>query len=422
MSSSMSGGLDPIEEKIIQYVKDNPGKSKSDVVRFLKDRHIAARIATLAHLDKLENHKMIICELENPNSQIYKIYVNKNNKLTSVLVELEEFRAAYLDLLEKSKNIIDKKDYSKEAKIFGFKNTDPAKWEEKDKLRYIMDESEKFGENAKKDFKFLTWRNRSKENLKEIIKQLVETNQKLSEIETKLRSGTDPKREKDIMLKRHKLLSDLEAGIIECKPLLDNAIQSLYDVKNYEVVFLLFQAVLLYYWFVQIIVFRTIFVWPNNIKDSQILSNIYSIVFRIVSEIQVQLLKFFDNNKLGFIQPTSLENIALIIKMIQDGNIKPYYLPQYQMLGMKSEIKSVTNSLLKLHEEIKNYNFIDMSDIEITEDIDKLYEIDNEIKEMLKQVDNSKSIIKIEMSKPEYQNHSQIIRKVVEKIIQLPNT
>ena len=32
--------LNPIEERILQFVKDNPGKSKSDIVRYLKDRHI----------------------------------------------------------------------------------------------------------------------------------------------------------------------------------------------------------------------------------------------------------------------------------------------------------------------------------------------------------------------------------------------
>ena len=46
------------------------------------------------------------CERENPNSQIYKIYINENNKLASVLGELEEFKEAYIKLLEKSEEKI----------------------------------------------------------------------------------------------------------------------------------------------------------------------------------------------------------------------------------------------------------------------------------------------------------------------------
>src|SRR5918995_5291114 len=134
--------LDPIEEKIIQYVKDNPGKSKSDVVRFLKDRHIAARIATLNHIDKLESEKMIRCELENPNSQIYKIYVNEDNKLASVLTELEEFKNAYYTLLQKSKQIMDNKDYS--VKALGITEADPTKWSQTDKDRYLKFEYDRF--------------------------------------------------------------------------------------------------------------------------------------------------------------------------------------------------------------------------------------------------------------------------------------
>jgi hypothetical protein len=222
-----------------------------------------------------------------------------------------------------------------------------------------------------------------------------------------------------LILKRHNILSNLEADILELQPLLDNKIQSLYNVKDYEVVFLLKYAVGIYYWFVEIMVFRTIFVWPNNINDTQTLSNIYSVVFRIISEIQIQLSEFYKTNKIGFIYSDPIENIALNIKLIRELNIRLYYLPQYQILDMKSEIKSVINSLLKLTEEVKNYDFIDMSDIGIgfTDDIDIALEKDEGIKEFLKQIEKTKNITEVKVDSSEYQHDNQMILHAIEKVI-----
>lgn len=54
---------------------------------------------------------MVVYILERPNSQIYNIYINTDNILASVIIELGEFEEAYLNLLDKSKGIIiDSKD------------------------------------------------------------------------------------------------------------------------------------------------------------------------------------------------------------------------------------------------------------------------------------------------------------------------
>jgi hypothetical protein len=415
----MQGAVHPVEEEIIRYVKDNPGCSKSDIVRFIKGKQMMGRPAVLVHIDKLERERMINCELERPNSQIYKVYVNEDNKIASVLVDLEDFKKAYSNLLKKSKERIDNKDYSKVAKLFNLEETDPAKWDEKDRVKYIMTESEKLVKHTHADAEHIMWENRSKENFKKLEKQIEKTYQDCLDIQNELNSETNSKRKNDLILKRHNILSNLEADILELQPLLDNKIQSLYNVKDYEVVFLLKYAVGIYYWFVEIMVFRTIFVWPNNINDTQTLSNIYSVVFRIISEIQIQLSEFYKTNKIGFIYSDPIENIALNIKLIRELNIRLYYLPQYQILDMKSEIKSVINSLLKLTEEVKNYDFIDMSDIGIgfTDDIDIALEKDEGIKEFLKQIEKTKNITEVKVDSSEYQHDNQMILHAIEKVI-----
>lgn len=56
-------------------------------------------------------------------------------------------------------------------------------------------------------------------------------------------------------------------------------------------------------------------------------------------------------------------SIAYIIGLIRDNNLKPHFSPQYYIIDMGSEIKPVANSLLRLGEEIKDHNLIDLEDL-----------------------------------------------------------
>lgn len=380
----MSSDLDPIEEKIIQYVKDNPGKSKSDVVRFLKDRHIAARIATLTHLDKLENKKMIICELENPNSQIYRIYINKNNKLVSVLVELEEFKAAYFDLLEKSKEKINNKDYSADAKALGIKEIDPAKWSKADRLRYF-------------DLKS-TGLNKYEDEKKKIKNQL---SLSLSSYSDSIRD--DSQKEEDLQIWRlltreadrrglgkgvtgnNKEIEMKRSDAIKIKNLIDKWIHRTYDVESYDVIFLTIYPINIFFVFTDIMFLRNIFAWPNNINNKDILSQIYASVNRVISEIQKQLSEYFNTIKLSIVHSDLVKNIAQPFTNIsRDPNYSLIGVDCYQVFGMKSEIHLVINSLRKLSEEIKDYYYLYPNEIFL---IDYHQKSKEEITKLLKHQD-----------------------------------
>jgi hypothetical protein len=123
-------------------------------------------------------------------------------------------------------------------------------------------------------------------------------------------------------------------------------------------------------WFVGIIIFRTIFNWPNDNKEKQTFSGLFSVIFKMISEMGMQLLELFRNNKLRIIAVSPTRSIAYIIGLIRDNNLKPHFLPQYYILDMGSEIKPVANSLLRLSEEIKDHNLIDLEDFENINDFD----------------------------------------------------
>jgi hypothetical protein len=123
-------------------------------------------------------------------------------------------------------------------------------------------------------------------------------------------------------------------------------------------------------WFVGIIIFRTIFNWPNDNKEKQTFSGLFSVIFKMISEMGMQLLELFRNNKLSIMAVSPTRSIACIIGLIRDNNLKPHFLPQYCILDIGSEIKPVANSLLRLSEEIKDRNLIDLEDFENINDFD----------------------------------------------------
>jgi hypothetical protein len=414
--------IHPVEEEIIRYVNDNPGCSKSDVVRFIKEKQMMGRPAVLVHIDKLEREGMIICELEKPNSQLYKIYINKENKITSVLGDLEMFKRVYYNLLQKSKERIDDKDYSEAAKHLGIGEPDPSKWHDEDKLKYLRMESEKHTEHGKTYVKTMIWLDRSKEDIHKLMDKTPDLdelyNKTLGMVE-KLPSESDPNRRRDLILRMNKFLSSVERDINEIRLPLYNHIQSLYNVQDYEVVFLLNYAVYIYYWFVEIMVFRTIFVWPNNTKDKQTFSSVYSIIYRIISEIYLQLVELFRNNKLSVMAVTPTKNIAYIIRLIRDNNLQPDYLGQYYTLNMGSWIKSVANSLLRLSEEINDYDYIDMGNFEFISHLEEIFEISEVYNMFLKFIERSKNITEVEINSPEYRRQSELAMQAVKKLIQL---
>ena len=86
---------------------------------------------------------------------------------------------------------------------------------------------------------------------------------------------------------------------------------------------------------------------------------------------------------------------------------------------MGSEIKSVTNSLLRLGEETKDYDFIDIEDFEHLSDTDEALEMNRVYNTFLRWVEVSKNITEIELNSPEYQRQSEMAMQAVKKIIQL---
>lgn len=89
-----------LDRHILDFVMENPGKSKEDVVRAMEK--FSSRITVLKHIQHLVDNKSIILRREKRNSQIYKIFINIEDIQAALHIELSKFESSYSILLDAS--------------------------------------------------------------------------------------------------------------------------------------------------------------------------------------------------------------------------------------------------------------------------------------------------------------------------------
>jgi predicted transcriptional regulator len=359
-------GLTRVEQEILNYLRDKPGSSKANIVRYLRDKQVASKMTVFQYLKDLENKQMIYGKKERPNSQSFMMYINEDNKLASVLGELEEFEKVYVQLLEKSKQRINEKDYSEQARELGISESDPSKWEESEKASYLKLE--------------LTRMEKSLQNYHDSGSEHTKIHKLFSEIQTKkyVESTIGVDYNKVDKVKLGKAIMDIIEEIISGKRMAEDKeklqfiksviskaysefeadIRILRDARNYEVVFLTFNAIYFFRLLTDIMFYRSVILWPKVIRDKETLHQIYSNVNSKIVEIQLQLSRFFESLKIGFVGSDPAQYVATAKYSIKERDLS-FYLSAYQVLGMQLEIQKVVDSLSNLHDEIKDFGLIE---------------------------------------------------------------
>lgn len=321
----MQQGLSLVEQEILDYIRHNPGRSKADIVRHLRNIQLASRITVLEYIKDLEIKNMIYGKKERPNSQIIMMYINEDNKLASVLIELKEFKEAFIKLLEKSKQKIDSKDYSVDAKALGIKEADPSKWQDLDKQRYFELDRNKMSQFTDQLIK-------NRENYKKLFSK--------SDLQSKDES------------KRKQVLTEIYSTV--------TMIQDHLKIHGEHISFLIFTPVDLFYTMVDLMFYRSVIKWPDQIKDKEMLSQMYFIVYSKIAEIQLELSSFIKSIKVwGPDEP-----IKIIVKGRSFRHLGIWaYVDTYYTLNMRTEIKGVLDSLIKLNEDIKELKLFELDTV-----------------------------------------------------------
>jgi hypothetical protein len=99
--------------KVLQYIRKNPDCSKENVARGMNGD--PSRITVRNILTKLEQEKMIVARKDKPNSQIYKLSINEESSIVSVIQDLDDFKKVFFTLIDKTNQKF--KDIENETKI-----------------------------------------------------------------------------------------------------------------------------------------------------------------------------------------------------------------------------------------------------------------------------------------------------------------
>lgn len=390
--------MSPAEQKIVKYITDHAGCSKAAIVRHMENAGPVSRITTLNYIGNLEAEKIIICSLEKPNSQIYRVYINEDSKVASLLGELEEFKEAYVNLLKKSRDIINNKDYS--SKTLGITEPDPTKWSESDRRRYSnleYDKLVKFNEITSKNLTLHRELRKIRENNiidlierhhDEIEKEVTQTMKEKSQEPQRLNRVSHIIKEAKTTLTHYfnELSQNLEEQITVIKVERDIS-KSLTG----EIYHMAFGPVILFYAMTDTIFYRSMR-WSSfetginkEDRDEEFLPQLYSIVYRKISEIQLELSRFLRSIKFE----SDFNNI-----MVRGRTNKVLFglgtlIGLYYDVNMKSEIQQVINSLTTLNKEIKDLNVLRLDDRSSNEryrDIIKTMEDSRNMKENLARI------------------------------------
>jgi hypothetical protein len=369
------------ETFFLNYLRTHPGSSKEDIVRATRGN--PSRITVLKILKDMEDKKQIIARKDKPNSQIYRLYVNNNNKISSVIGELEEFKKAYLYLLQNSKQRIAKRDFSTISKALEISKTDPSKWQDSERKRYMAFEMERMQQ--------------SKEDLKSTARKILDSAQRIegfqeevNALTSKMISDGPPYMPPNNLIR---VVSDYIIKLNRSKSEVIKMISSWHSIYDCEISLLTQGAIILFYAMTDTMFYRSTMIWPSLVADKETLLELYSIVHTKIVEMQMQLSEFLQSNKIILIA----DPVGYIIRnrdMATDENMSSFVLCYY-ILEMKSEIKPVLDSLLKLNKEIEDLRYpkfyssvskISFAIFETDKTLSKVQELLKKMKDNLKAV------------------------------------
>jgi len=92
------------EKAILNYIKQNPNKSKQDIVNKFKSSY--SRVTVFKILDSLSKYEMILVSQDPENRQTHKIVFNERSLLLGLMRETDQLKHAFFNVLNKLQAIV----------------------------------------------------------------------------------------------------------------------------------------------------------------------------------------------------------------------------------------------------------------------------------------------------------------------------
>lgn len=92
------------EKEILDFIKENPGKSKEEIIRHFKDKSETngySRNPMYKTFDTLKKYNLIVIRKNPNNKQTNSIFINDNNLLNDLIQDIDFVKIQYLELLNR---------------------------------------------------------------------------------------------------------------------------------------------------------------------------------------------------------------------------------------------------------------------------------------------------------------------------------
>ena len=179
-----------------------------------------------------------------------------------------------------------------------------------------------------------------RERLDKVSKESIELGERLEKLR---KETTDDMRDQIVEIEE---MEEKQGQIIKELDDLDREF-----VKNVSL--LTFGPIELFYMVVDSVFFRSIIVWPNKIKDKEeVLAETYSITYKKITEIQLELSKFFESIVIIKFTYSTIETLVKARYSLH-GDLR-FFVGMYGERGMDSEIQCITDSLVRLNKGMEN--------------------------------------------------------------------
>ena len=248
----------------------------------------ASRVVVFRIISELV--KEWVVENKARNRRDSSLYLKEDNLLLKLQQELDQFEKAYLNLLDKSKERIDKKDFTTIAKIIVLSSPEPKKWNDEDRLKFHKYEQDNILDYIINSNEFIELNKKIKEyhSKKDIQKLLNNINsylklsKNLSVMQKmdlgSLRGKLDEFRENTMKLKQYYSKLDYEEW-----------------AKDFEFDVIIITLTQLFFLLSDILFYRLTFIWSKNIQDKYLLHQLSILVFDKISKINSKLSEYINS-------------------------------------------------------------------------------------------------------------------------------
>lgn len=94
-------GLNAREKTVINFVSNNPGVTKQQVVNALDG--VYSRVIIFDTIKDLERYGMIVVQKNKPNTRIHNLYINKSSPILIEINRLSQFEISMMNMLQEIK-------------------------------------------------------------------------------------------------------------------------------------------------------------------------------------------------------------------------------------------------------------------------------------------------------------------------------